>query len=83
MSTLLTSTALNVSDGTKPVVISIEGEINSTTKYLYYGFGTTAPAEWHIYSSVVNSPLIVYTDFGKLWVKTDASDVYVNITTGL
>jgi hypothetical protein len=83
MSTLLTSTPLGVSDGTKPVIVSIEGEINSTTKYLYYGFGATTPTEWHVYKSVVNSPMIVYTDFGKLWIKTDTNDVYVNITIGL
>jgi hypothetical protein len=27
--------------------------------------------------------MIVYTDFGKLWIKTDTNDVYVNITIGL
>lgn len=79
----INNTPTAVADGTKPVLVSIEGEANQTTKYFYYGFGATEPTEFHVYNSIVNQTLLIGTEFGKLWVKSDASNININLSLGL
>lgn len=79
MATLTTSnTATSFGDGTKILYITSE-------RSFLYGFGATAPTDWHKFSRDTIYSLNIGTDFGKFWYKSnpDVGAVEIVISVGI